>query len=165
MNLNFIDNIILPNWIEKYDVEIINYLKRNAQAQGRMLKKYKNPDYILRRSIEIAKSTPQKDLDSIQKLIFVSNAVLTEDDAFLNSMTHYGWSKEKNERLNNLLLKIKIFKKKNMDINFDISLIEEINQISIRCFGINNPAVLINRLNELSITKKNFLETVKTKKY
>lgn len=165
MNLSFINNIILPNWIEEYDEEVIAKIKHDAQMEGRILKKYSDPKFILQRSVELSKSTAHENLDSIQKLVFISNAMFPEDKAFLYSMNRYGWTDEKTNEINSLIFKIKLLKKKNINIDIDTSLLEEIQRISKVCFGINNPAILINRLNELSVTKKDKMENTVTKKY
>lgn len=165
MNLNFIDNIIFPSWIEKYETEEIEQLKKQAQIHGKKLRTYPEPKLILRRSIELSKSTIYKNLDSIQKMLFISNSVFPEDEQLLDIMNFYGWTEEKTQQLNSLLSKIKISKLKQVKISFDTSLLEEIKHISSIGFGINNPAILINRLNELMITKKNKIKNIKTKKY
>lgn len=78
-------------------------------------------------------------------------------------MEIFGWSKEKSDSLNTLISKIKLLQRKKYDITLDLSLIEEIEHISLVYFGVNNPTILINRLNELSVTKKE--EIHHTKKY
>lgn len=78
-------------------------------------------------------------------------------------MNSYGWTKEKTDALNALILKIKLLQKRNCEIDLDLSLIEKIKRIAFSWFEITNPAILINRLNELSVTKKE--EIHYTKKY
>lgn len=163
MQLNFVNNIIFPEWIERYDEEEIAIIKQEAQVHGRNLAKYSNRTHILKRGIELSKSTKYEKLNPVQKLIFISNVVFKDDENFINKMSKYGWTKEKNQELNNLILKIKSLQKQKCEINLDVSLIEEIEDISLVCFGIKNPAILINRLNELTVTKKEELNH--SKKY
>lgn len=163
MDLKFINSIIFPEWVEQYDEEIISSIKHAAQTHGRYLEKYSDLNFVLHRSVEISKSTRYQNLNQTQKLIFISNAVFDNDEEFIQKMRAYGWTKEKSKNLNTLIIKIKILQRKNCEITLDTSLIEEIKLISTKCFGIKNPAALINRLNELSATKKE--EINYTKKY
>ncbi len=163
MNLKFIDNVIFPKWIENYDSEEISNIKHAAQTHGKYLKKFSDQRYLLKRSVELSKSSKYKGLDLIQKLIFISNVVFENDESFIHKMEVFGWSKEKSDALNTLISKIKLLQRKKYEITLDLSLIEEIEHISLVCFGVNNPAILINRLNELSVTKKE--EIHHTKKY
>lgn len=165
MNLDFVNSIIFPEWVEIYDEEKINQIKKEAQIHGRYLKKYSDHNYILNRSIELSKSTKYKDLNQVQRLIFISNVIFDSDSNFIEVMQSYGWTKEKIKELNTLLVRIKMLQRKNYDINLDLSLLEEIRIISLSYFGIKNPAILINRLNELSITKKEKINNTKIKKY
>lgn len=163
MKLDFINNVVLPEWIEACDEEEIASVKNIAQTHGRYLKRATDHSYVVRRSIEISKSCRYENFTPIQKLIFISNIVFEDDDRFIQKINSYGWTKEKTDALNALILKIKLLQKRNCEINLDLSLIEEIKRIAFSWFEITNPAILINRLNELSVTKKE--EIHYTKKY
>ncbi len=163
MDTKFVKNIIFPGHIEKYDEEVITDIKNKAQWHGQHIKRYINQGYVVQRSIELANSVANQNLTGVQKLIFISNSVFTNDESFLNLMKENNWTDEKTEQLNDLLFKIKIYNRHNKDIDFDLSLLEEIQKISKKCFGISNPVVLINRINELSVTQT--YAKVKTKKY
>lgn len=161
MNLKFLNNVIFPEWIEKYDDEVISNIKYVAQNDGRYLEKFSDRNFVVKRSLELAKSTKCKKLNATQKLIFISNVIFDNDDDFIYKMGINGWTKEKSEELNNLITKIRILQKKNLDVDLDISLLEELITISIKYFGIENPVILINRLNELTVTKKDELNHIK----
>lgn len=163
MKLGFVNNVIFPEWLENYSEEEIKSIKNIAQAHGRYLKKHIDYSYIVKRSIEISKTSRFENFNSIQKLILISNIIFEDDDKFIQKMDSYGWTKEKTEALNVLISKIKLLQRRNCEINLDLSLLEEIKHIALVCFGITNPALLINRINELSVTKKE--EIHHTKKY
>ena len=165
MNLSFVNSVIFPEWIKRYDEEEINRIKQEAQIHGRYLKKYPDRNYILNRSVELSKSTKYQDLSQIQRLIFISNVIFESDNNFIEVMKSYGWTEEKTKELNTLIIRIKMLQRKNYAINLDLSLLEKVRIISLSYFGIKNPAILINRLNELSITKKEEINNTKIKKY
>lgn len=160
MNLKFLNNVIFPEWIEKYDDEVISNIKHAAQTHGRYLERYDNQHYLINRSIELSKSTKYQSLNPTQKLIFISNVIFNNDEEFIYKMSNYGWTKEKNKNLNDLIIRIKVLQRMNHEINLDTSLLDEINYISINCFGIDNPVILINRLNEVTITKRESLQHI-----
>lgn len=161
MNLKFVNSVVFPEWIERYEEEEMHNIKHIAQGHGRYLKRLSNQDYILKRGIELANSSKYERLSPIQKMIFISNVVFEDDDKVIEVMKKYNWTREKNKALNILISKIKMEQNKNCEISLDLSLIEEIKHISCVYYGIQNPAVLINRLNELSVTKKQELNHIK----
>lgn len=165
MNTDFVKSIFFPSHVEKYDERTVTEIKRDAQWAGKHVKRDIGQKFVIQRSVELATSVGKQDLDTVQKLIFISNTVLTNDETFTDLMESLGWTDEKTKQLNVLLAKIKVFKKRNKTIDFDISLLEEIQNISKICFGINNPSIVINRLNELAITKTYIKEKTKAKKY
>ena len=118
MKLGFINNVVLPEQIEACDEEEISSIKNIAQTHGRYLKRSTDYSYIVKRSIELSKSSRYENFTTIQKLIFISNIVFEDDDRFIQKMNSYGWTKEKTDALNALILKIKLLQKRNCEILF-----------------------------------------------
>lgn len=171
MDLKFINSIVLIEWLEKSDQDRIQKAKIIGQTHGRKINiNYRKPKDRIQKGNEIANSTVYKNFSVLEKLILVANCALPESEDFINRMIKESWNQEKCYELNNLIKKLLILKKngKLEDSTINIILLEEIDNISKKIFGISCPLHLINRLNDIIVTQKEFFDEKsisKIKKY
>lgn len=171
MDLKFINSIVLIEWLEKSDYDRIQKAKKVGKFYGQRINiNYRNPKARIHKGNEIATSTSCNDFTVLEKLILIANCSLPNSEEFINFMTREGWNQDKCIELNNLIKQLLILKKNNQleNSNIDITLLEEIDNISKKMFGISCPVHLINRLNDIIVTQKEFFDEKsisKTKKY
>lgn len=171
MDLKFINSVVLIEWLEKSDQDRIETAKKLGRFYGQRINTdYRPPTARIHKGTEIAASTTCKDFTVLEKLILIANCALPNSEDFINLMTREGWDQEKCIELNNLVKQLLILKKKNKleNSNIDLTLLEEIDNISHKLFGGSYPVYLINRLNDIIVTQKDFFNEKsisKTKKY
>lgn len=166
MNLDFINSVILIEWLEKHDKTRLEIAKKTGRTYGNKFNSLYTESYFkVQKCYEIAKNNICKDFNTLEKLIVISNCSIPNDNEFVKILNCYGFDNEKCIELNNLIKKMLILKKNKKDINLDLSLLEEINNISKSMFGFVCPNIIINRINDIYVTRKDLFEKESVKKY
>lgn len=166
MNLDFINSVILIEWLEKHDKTRLEIAKKTGRTYGNKFNSLYTESYFkVKKGYEIAKNNICKDFNTLEKLIVISNCSIPNDNEFVKILNYYGFYNEKCIELNNLIKKMLILKKNKKDINLDLSLLEEINYISKSMFGFLCPSIIINRINDIYVTRKDLFEKESVKKY
>lgn len=166
MNLDFINSVILIEWLEKHDKTRLGIAKKTGRTYGNKFNSLYTESYFkVQKGYEIAKNNICKDFNTLEKLIVISNCSIPNDNEFVKILNCYGFDNEKCIELNNLIKKMLILKKNKKDINLDLSLLEEINNISKSMFGFVCPNIIINRINDIYVTRKDLFEKESVKKY
>ena len=166
MNLDFINSVILIEWLEKHDKTRLEVAKKTGRTYGNKFDSVYIENYFrVKKGYEIVKNDLCKNFNILEKLIVISNCSIPNDSEFVKILYCYGFDNEKCIELNNLIKKMLILKKHKKAINLDLSLLEEINNISKSIFGFACPSVIINRINDIYVTRKDLFEKESVKKY
>lgn len=166
MNLDFINSVILIEWLEKHDKTRLEIAKKTGRTYGNKFNSLYTESYFkVKKGYEIAKNNICKDFNTLEKLIVISNCSIPNDNEFVKILNCYGFDNDKCIELNNLIKKMLILKKNKKDINLDLSLLEKINYISKSMFGFVCPSIIINRINDIYVTRKDLFEKESVKKY
>ncbi len=166
MNLDFINSVILIECLEKHDKTRLEIAKKTGRTYGNKFNSLYTESYFkVKKGYEIAKNNICKDFNTLEKLIVISNCSIPNDNEFVKILNCYGFDNDKCIELNNLIKKMLILKKNKKDINLDLSLLEKINYISKSMFGFVCPSIIINRINDIYVTRKDLFEKESVKKY
>lgn len=155
MSKIMINSILLKEHIESIgNQKYLSIKKRSAYERNKICDKFGqfHDTLELRKEVkayEIAKNTNNIDLNSIEKLIFISNMLISDDEKFAAHLLSKNYTIEKLEMINNLL---KITKKRSEEEQQKIlnsQLFVEYSTFSKLYYGINNPHIVINKSNEI----------------
>ena len=157
MSKIMINSVLLKNNIESISNE--NYLEIKKRSNYEYKRLYNSSslahnsfDYRKEgRAYEIIKSVKNNDLNTIEKLMFISNMIIPDDEKFANNLLTKKYTKEKLEEINNLLSVIKRLPKSEQDKVLNCELFIEYSYFAKLYYGINNPHILINKSNEILV--------------
>lgn len=163
MELNFLNSVVSINRIKKQEPDNIKKLTKLGKNLYHSIHYYKmNNDKVIR-AFETMNSSRYTNFSNTEKLIIMSNMVFVNDEDFAKKMLEVGFEPNTIYQLDNIVSSLKILKSKNLDIKIKNELLDRMIYISQTYFGINNPSIIINKLNLLVVTNPELFQT-KTKR-
>lgn len=152
MSKIIINSVLLKENISKITDERYKEIKRRSNYEyNKICSSRKNSfeEYKEKRAYEIVKGSFNKDLNTEEKLLFISNMIIPNDESFAKNLLLKDYTKEKLEGINKLLKIVKGLPKNEQSKILNCELFIEYSYFAKLYYGINNPHILINKANEI----------------
>lgn len=120
-----------------------------------LAQKFDRPELNEERASWLITRPSLEDLSKKEKLLFISNILLPDDEKFIEYCLRANLDKDFFERINKLVYTLRLFRKETT--NPTSTKIDELNQFTEYYYGFQNSSIIVNKANQILVENPQLL--------